>query len=141
MRDGFNYRFWVYIMSSRTRTLYVGITGYLNRRVLQHKIDTIEGFTEKYKVHRLVYYETFDHVANALSREKQLKRWRREKKIALIETTNPRWKDLAETWGRELRFRGESIGVEFPESARQRTLPRDLSTPPQSHYAPSDSLK
>ena len=106
MRDGFNYRFWVYILSSRTGTLYVGITGYLNRRVLQHKIDTIEGFTEKYKVRRLVYYETFDHVANALSREKQLKRWRREKKIALIETTNPRWKDLARNMGPRNAFPG-----------------------------------
>lgn len=95
--DGFHYRFWVYILTSRTGTLYVGLTGYLNRRIMQHKIDSIEGFTAKYKVHRLVYYETFDQVANAISREKQLKRWRREKKIALIETTNPRWRDLAET--------------------------------------------
>lgn len=110
MRDGSHHRFWVYILTSRTGTLYVGITGYLNRRIIQHKIDTIEGFTAKYKVHRLVYYESFDHAATAISREKQLKRWRREKKIALVETTNPRWKDLAETWGREMRFRGESIG-------------------------------
>lgn len=110
MRDGSHHRFWVYILTSRTGTLYVGITGYLNRRIIQHKIDTIEGFTAKYKVHRLVYYESFDHAATAISREKQLKRWRREKKIALVETTNPRWKDLAETWGREMRFRGQSIG-------------------------------
>ena len=109
MRDGFHYKFWVYILTSRTGTLYVGVTGYLNRRIMQHKIDTIESFTEKYKVHRLVYYESFEHAANAISREKQLKRWRREKKIALIEKTNPRWKDLAETWGREMRFRGQSI--------------------------------
>jgi putative endonuclease len=109
VRDGFHDQFWVYILSSRTGTLYVGITGHLNRRIMQHKIDTIEGFTAKYKVHRLVYYESFDHAANAISREKQLKHWRREKKIALIENTNPRWQDLAETWGREMRFRGESI--------------------------------
>jgi putative endonuclease len=109
LRDGSHYRFWVYILTSRTGTLYVGVTGFLDRRIMQHKMDTIKGFTEKYKVHRLVYYESFDHVANAISREKQLKHWRREKKIALIETTNPRWRDLAENWGREMRFRGESI--------------------------------
>lgn len=106
MRDGSFYRFWVYILASGTGTLYVGVTGYLERRIRQHKIDSIEGFTKKYKVHRLVYYETFAHVANALSREKQLKGWRREKKITMIEKTNPRWQDLAEHWGREMRFRG-----------------------------------
>jgi hypothetical protein len=61
-------------------------------------MDSIEGFTKKYKVHRLVYYETFDHVQNAIRREKQLKGWRREKKIALIEKSNPRWQDLSENW-------------------------------------------
>ena len=109
MRDGFHYKFWVYILTSRTGMLYIGITGYFDRRIMQHKMDTIEGFTKKYQVHRLVYYETFDHAANAISREKQLKGWRRAKKIALIETTSPRWQDLAENWGREMRFQGESL--------------------------------
>ena len=109
MRDGFNYTFWVYILTSRTGTLYIGITGYIDRRISQHKMDSIEGFTKKYKVHRLVYYETFDYVLNAIRREKQLKGWRREKKIALIEKTNPRWQDLSENWGREMRFRGQSL--------------------------------
>ena len=68
-------------LSSRTGTLYVGITGYFDRRIMQHKMDTIEGFTKKYQVHRLVCYETFDHAANAISREKRLKGWRRAKKI------------------------------------------------------------
>lgn len=72
-------------------------------------MDSNEGFTKKYKVHRLVYYETFGYVLNAIRREKQLKGWRREKKIALIEKTNPRWQDLSEHWGREMRFRGQSI--------------------------------
>jgi len=67
------------------------------------------GLTKKYKVHRLVYYETFDYVLNAIRREKQLKGWRREKKIALIEKTNPRWQDLSEHWGREMRFRGQTL--------------------------------
>jgi putative endonuclease len=98
------------MLSSRTGTLYIGITGYFDRRIMQHKMDTIEGFTKKYQVHRLVYYETFDHAAKAISREKQLKGWRRDKKIGLLEKTNPRWQDLAESWGREMRFRGESLG-------------------------------
>jgi putative endonuclease len=109
VREGFHYKFWVYILSSRTGTLYTGITGYIDRRISQHKIDSIEGFTKKYKVHRLVYYETFDYVLNAIRREKQLKGWRREKKIALIEKTNPRWQDLSENWGREMRFRGQPL--------------------------------
>lgn len=110
VRDGFRYKFWVYILTSRTGTLYVGVPRYFDRRIMQHKMETIEGFTKKYKVHRLVYYESFDHAANAISREKQLKGWRRAKKIALIETLNPRWQDLAEKWGCEMRFRGESLG-------------------------------
>jgi len=74
VRNGSSYKFWVYILSSRSGTLYVGVTGYLARRIHHHKIDSIEGFTEKYQVHRLVYYEAFDHVLNAIFREKQLKR-------------------------------------------------------------------
>jgi putative endonuclease len=108
MREGSFYKFWVYIIVSRTGTLYIGVTGYLARRIRQHKIESIEGFTQKYKVHRLVYYETYDHVLTAINREKQLKGWRREKKIALVEKANPRWRDLAEQWGREIRIRGES---------------------------------
>jgi putative endonuclease len=99
----------VYILTSRTGTLYVGVTGYLGDRIMQHKIDSIEGFTKKYKVHRLVYYESYQYVMTAIGREKQLKGWRREKKIALIEKINPRWEDLAENWGREMRFRGQSL--------------------------------
>jgi putative endonuclease len=110
MREGSFYKFWVYIIVSRTGTLYVGVTGYLARRIRQHKIESIEGFTQKYKVHRLVYYETYDHVVMAINREKQLKGWRRGKKIALVEKANPLWKDIAEQWGREIRLRGESLG-------------------------------
>ena len=113
MRDGFHYKFWVYILTSRTGTLYTGITGYFDRRIMQHKMDTIEGFTKKYKVHRLVYYESYQDVQVAIAREKQVKRWRREKKITLIEKLNPRWQDLAENWGREMRFRGQSV-VKIP---------------------------
>jgi putative endonuclease len=112
VRDGFHYKFWVYILVSRTGTLYVGITGYFDRRISQHKMDSIQGFTSKYKIHRLVYYETYDQVQRAIGREKQLKGWRREKKIArsMIEKVNPRWQNLAENWGREMRFRGQALG-------------------------------
>ena len=110
MRDGLQYKFWVYILSGRTGTLYTGITGFFTSRILQHKYDTIEGFTRKYQCHRLVYYESHQDVEVAIGREKQIKRWRREKKIALIEKMNPRWQDLAENWGREMRFRGQSLG-------------------------------
>lgn len=110
MRDGYYHEYWVYILSSNSGTLYVGITGYFERRIHQHKYDTIEGFTKKYKVHRLVYYESYQDVQLAIGREKQIKRWRREKKIFLIEKMNPRWEDLAENWGREMRFRGQSLG-------------------------------
>ena len=109
VRDGSHYQFWVYILTSRTGTLYTGVTGYLGPRTQQHKIDSIEGFTKKYKVHRLVYYESYEHVMTPIRREKQLKGWRREKKIGLIEKLNPRWQDLAENWGREMRFRGQSL--------------------------------
>ena len=78
--------------------------GFLSTRPI-----SIEGFTKKYQVHRLVYYETYDHVQRAFRREKQLKGWRREKKIALIEKSNPRWQNLAENWGREMRFREQPL--------------------------------
>jgi putative endonuclease len=110
MREGSFYKFWVYIIVSRTGTLYIGVTGYLARRIRQHKIESIEGFTQNYKVHRLVYDETYDHALTAINREKQLKGWRRRKKIALVEKANPRWQDIAEQWGREIRLRGESLG-------------------------------
>ena len=91
------------------RYVYVGITGFFTRRIHQHKYDSLEGFTKKYQCHRLVYYESHQDVQVAIAREKQIKRWGREKKIALIERVNPRWEGLAENWGREMRFRGQSL--------------------------------
>jgi putative endonuclease len=109
MRDGYFYKFWVYIMASSSGTLCTGVTGDLEKRVAQHKSGTFEGFAKRYHCNRLVYYEGFDDVGKAIGREKQLKGWRREKKIALIEKMNPRWKDLAEQWGRQLLFPGQSL--------------------------------
>src|SRR5215467_168685 len=89
-----NREYCVYIMDSMTGTLYVGMTGFFFTRTGQHKRKEIEGFTKKYGCTRLVYYESYDNVIKAINREKQLKRWRRAKKIALIESKNPQWKDL-----------------------------------------------
>jgi putative endonuclease len=99
----------VYIVSSRSGTLYIGITNSICRRALQHKRGEVEGFASKYGCNRLVYYEGFDDVHKAIGREKQLKGWTRAKKIALIESKNPRWEDLADKWGAQLAFAGEAI--------------------------------
>jgi len=88
-------QYYVYIMASRSGVLYTGVTNDLNRRVGEHKEGQIPGFTKKYKVTRLVYYESMQDVNAAIAREKQIKRWRREKKVKLIETNNRNWNDLA----------------------------------------------
>lgn len=98
MRSQRQHCYTVYILGSITGTLYIGITNDLVRRVRQHKHHTFGGFTEKYDVDRLLYYESFHEVTNAIAREKQLKGWRREKKIALIEKMNPKWEDLSKGW-------------------------------------------
>jgi len=85
----------VYIMSSYSKVLYIGVTNNLERRVQEHKLGIAPGFTKKYNVKFLVYFETTNSVLDAIEREKQLKRWRREKKVRLIESTNPHWKDLS----------------------------------------------
>ena len=87
--------YYVYILASkRNGTLYIGVTNDLIRRVYEHKNDLIDGFTKKYGVHRLVYYEQYDDVVNAIQREKRLKKWNRQWKIELIEKENPEWKDI-----------------------------------------------
>ena len=90
----------VYIMTNRHRTVfYVGVTSDLGERVMQHKTGAHStAFTKKYNIDKLVYFELMDDILNAISREKQLKAWRRSKKTALIESTNPAWKDLADDW-------------------------------------------
>ncbi len=103
------HKYWTYIVASRSGTLYIGMTNDISVRVLQHKSGELEGFSSKYKCDRLVYWESFDEVIKAINREKQLKGWRRSKKIALIESMNPRWADLAEHWGAEMAFANQSI--------------------------------
>jgi putative endonuclease len=87
--------YWVYILASRIGgTLYIGVTSGLVPRVYQHKMGVAEGFTKKYRVHRLVYFEQFSDITAAIAREKQLKKWKRAWKIQLIEKLNPNWDDL-----------------------------------------------
>jgi putative endonuclease len=104
-----DHRYWIYIIASRTGTLYIGMTNNLERRMWEHKTSHSVGFSQKYRCDRLVYCEGFDDVLKAIDREKPLKGWRREKKIALIESRNPRWEDLAEKWGWQMAFTGESV--------------------------------
>ena len=103
------HQYFVYIMSSGSGTLYIGVTNSVYRRALQHKAGEVEGFASKYGCTRLVYYEGFDDVHKAIGREKQLKGWTRAKKIALIESKNPRWEDMAEKWGARMLFAGEAM--------------------------------
>ena len=90
--------YFTYIMASRSHTLYIGVTSDLRKRAFQHKWGEHDGFTEKYNCDRLVWFERYQEIAQAIAREKQLKGWRRNKKIALIEKTNPAWIDLSKDW-------------------------------------------
>ena len=94
MREAKSY--YVYIMASRSRTLYIGITSKPEQRVADHKSHAFPGFSSKYRCERLVFIERHAHPDTAIAREKQFKRWRRSKKEALIARTNPEWRDLAE---------------------------------------------
>jgi len=96
----------VYIMASRSRVLYTGVTNDIVRRVDEHKRGPILGFTRKYLVTRLVYFERFAEVRAALAREKEIKGWVRARKIQLIEERNPTWEDWARRWVRESRHPG-----------------------------------
>jgi putative endonuclease len=96
---GTHLSYWVYILASKPHgTLYIGVTNSLERRTWQHKTAMIEGFTKRYGVKRLVHFEEFRDVSNAIAREKQIKGWLRPKKVALIQKENPLGKDLAEEW-------------------------------------------
>jgi len=127
MRD--EYIYYVYMMQSVSRRcLYIGMTSNLRKRVWQHKNHIYEGFSDDYHCTRLVYWESFDAVANAIDREKQLKRWRREKKEWLIVRKNPHWKDLAADW-----FPAQTKGPRSARSLRSLAQGR-LSTAALVHY-------
>lgn len=94
MRD-----FFVYILTNwNNKVMYIGVTNDLKQRLYEHKHQLVDGFTKRYNVHKLVYYEHTTDIRAAIAREKQLKGWLRAKKNALVETMNPEWKDLSEEW-------------------------------------------
>ena len=104
------YHFWVYILASRSRTLYVGMTNSMVHRTATH-LDRPPGtFTARYSIHRLVYYQYFQYVRSAIRREKELKKWTREQKIDLIERVNPTWEDL---YPNLLQMAGEMPTVDY----------------------------
>ena len=90
--------YYVYIMASISGTLYIGMTNDIKRRVWEHKQHLVEGFTDKHDIERLLYFESFRDVSVAINREKQLKKWGRNKKIDLIKSKNCKWDDLADDW-------------------------------------------
>ena len=94
-------QYYVYIMTNRSRTLYTGVTSDLERRVYEHKRKLVPGFTSKYRIARLVHFEGCQDIHVAIAREKQIKGWLRAKKVALIESVNPEWKDLSVGWYEE----------------------------------------
>ena len=98
MSSGHEAVYYTYIMASRSHTLYVGVTGDLHRRVFEHKWREHAGFTARYRCDRLVWFERHQDVNVAIAREKELKGWRRAKKLALIEGANPAWADLSREW-------------------------------------------
>ena len=118
-------QFYVYIMTNRPRShvLYIGIAGNLPRRVFEHKNKLVAGFTWRYNLTRLVYYESFAYPYAAIDREKEIKGWRRSKKIRLIESMNPHWYDLAAHW----------TEVYKPDNAEQD--PRQIPHPAEGRRA------
>jgi putative endonuclease len=100
--------YFVYIMTNRSKTLYTGVTSHLERRIWEHKQGRKGEFTTRYKVDRLVYFERFSSIHTAIAREKQIKRLLRIKKIALIVSMNPAWKDLSEGWHERHQYQPDS---------------------------------
>lgn len=86
--------YYIYIVTNINKTLYIGMTNNLERRIKEHRFGLCDGFTKKYKIYKLIYFEQFTDVKYAIHREKEIKKWRREKKVILIEKMNPDWRDL-----------------------------------------------
>jgi putative endonuclease len=123
----------IYMLASRRNgTLYTGVTSDLVKRIWEHRNDIVEGFTKRYGVHSLVYFELHDDMSEAIRREKQIKKWNRAWKIELIERTNPQWQDLwrSLTEGEEMdsRMRGNASGCVVPAKAGTQELPARLDS-------------
>jgi putative endonuclease len=121
--------YFVYILGSLSGTLYIGVTSQPERRVAQHKEHKHPGFTNKYDVNRLLYWESFDDIRKAIGREKQLKGWRREKKIALIKSVNSHWLDLSKSWYEPLvRNQGRDASTSSVRSQATEQTPASTSS-------------
>jgi putative endonuclease len=120
-------RFYVYVMTNRPRShvLYTGVTGDLSRRVFEHKNKLVPGFTSRYNLTRLAYYECFFYPDAAIDREEEIKGWRRSKKIRLIESMNPHWLDLAERWSEIYKPAVTGAPREIPRPAGENAGLRD----------------
>ena len=118
---------WVYILVGGTGTLYTGVSSKLSQRVLEHKRGIKSGFASKYHCDRLAYFEEYGDIRSAIAREKTIKGWTRAKKIALIESLNPEWKDLAQYWGSPTLVPGQSMQEENDRQRGPIQLPMDSS--------------
>lgn len=98
-------RYFVYILANPSKTLYTGLTNSIRRRVREHKLKLVPGFTAKYNITRLVYFESYEDIHKAIEREKEIKSWTRAKSVALIERKNPKWNDLSREWDQPQTFR------------------------------------
>jgi putative endonuclease len=125
------WRFWVYIMASKSRRIYTGVTNDIERHVLEHKHGEIGGFTQRYRINRLVYRERFHYIDNAIAREKEIKSWDRGKRVALIESVNPTWEDLSLEWGKPVEFL-------HPSGADEKQIPRGLNPARDDNSNPLD---
>jgi putative endonuclease len=105
------HHYYVYIVANRTHVLYCGMTNSVQRRMEEHRQGSVPGFTQTYQCNRLVWFERYQYIRNAIDREKQIKGWRRAKKIWLIEQANPTWADLSEAW--RLGTAGRSTTLRF----------------------------
>ena len=122
----------VYIVASRSRTLYIGVTGTLRRRILEHKCKLLPGFTARYNCDRLVWLANFQYIDNAIAMEKKLKGWLRRKKIALIETTNPTWQDLSEGWYTQEQLEKFGTDHQLANTPPKPPQPKKPPAPPQT---------
>ncbi len=91
-------QYFVYILTNESKTLYIGVTNDIERRLYEHRHKLADGFTKKYQINKLVYFESFTDITQAIAREKTLKGWLRKKKVALINSVNPEWNDLSKEW-------------------------------------------
>jgi putative endonuclease len=113
----------VYILANRSRNLYAGVTNNLERRMVEHRQALVPGFTSRYSIFRLVHFELFGDIRDAIAREKEIKAWRREKKIWLIERHNPTWADLAERLPSGQRIENQKATILRAKAGTQKQIP------------------